>query len=110
MNALNIEKAIIFDISMGGMITQEIILNYPGTVKKLILCYTNCRGLKAVPPTNDVFNLMMNFPRKDHDYEKAKKAVSLMFTEEFIKNDSKCINEKLEEITKTKTLADNYTN
>jgi 3-oxoadipate enol-lactonase len=40
MNALGISKANVLGISMGGMIAQELVLNYPETVTKLVLCST----------------------------------------------------------------------
>lgn len=40
MNILNIDKANILGISMGGMIAQELAINYPEKVKKLILACT----------------------------------------------------------------------
>ncbi|MEM3703331.1 MAG: alpha/beta hydrolase, partial [Candidatus Bathyarchaeia archaeon] len=44
MNALGIPKAHIFGLSMGGMIAQELALNFPEKVEKLILCSTFCGG------------------------------------------------------------------
>ena len=40
MKALGISKAHILGISMGGMIAQELVLNYPEKVAKLVLCST----------------------------------------------------------------------
>jgi pimeloyl-ACP methyl ester carboxylesterase len=40
MDALGISKAHILGISMGGMIAQEFVLNYPAKVAKLVLCST----------------------------------------------------------------------
>lgn len=42
MDYLHIEKAHILGISMGGMIAQEIAINYPSRVMKLILASTYC--------------------------------------------------------------------
>lgn len=42
MDALDIHKAHIAGFSMGGMIAQEIVLNYPARVEKLILACTHC--------------------------------------------------------------------
>jgi pimeloyl-ACP methyl ester carboxylesterase len=41
MNALGISKANVLGISMGGMIAQELAINYPRNVSKLILCSTS---------------------------------------------------------------------
>ena len=40
MKALAISKAHILGISMGGMIAQELVLNHPEKVAKLVLCST----------------------------------------------------------------------
>jgi len=42
MDALGIEKAHIMGTSMGGMIAQELAINYPEKVEKLILNCTSC--------------------------------------------------------------------
>jgi len=41
MKALRISKAHVLGISMGGMIAQELALNYPEKVSKLVLCSTS---------------------------------------------------------------------
>jgi pimeloyl-ACP methyl ester carboxylesterase len=41
MNALGISRANVLGISMGGMIAQELAINYPRNVSKLILCSTS---------------------------------------------------------------------
>lgn len=41
MDYLGIDKAHILGVSMGGMITQEVAINYPERVKKLILVSTD---------------------------------------------------------------------
>jgi pimeloyl-ACP methyl ester carboxylesterase len=48
MDALNISKAPILGISMGGYIAQELALNYPAKVKSLVLGCTGCGGDRAV--------------------------------------------------------------
>jgi len=41
MEALGVSKAHILGISMGGMIAQELAINYPEKVSKLVLCSTS---------------------------------------------------------------------
>ena len=48
MDALNISKAHILGISMGGYIAQELALNYPDKIKSLVLGCTGCGGDRAV--------------------------------------------------------------
>jgi pimeloyl-ACP methyl ester carboxylesterase len=50
MDALEISRDHILGVSKGGMITQEVALNYPEKLEKLVLCSTHCGGAKAVHP------------------------------------------------------------
>ncbi|WP_186438438.1 alpha/beta fold hydrolase [Cohnella terricola] len=58
MNALDIEKAHILGQSMGGMIAQELAIEFPSRVGKLILCSTTC-GVKRVPPSLRMLKWLM---------------------------------------------------
>ncbi len=40
IEALGIERGYVLGESMGGMIAQEVALNHPGLVEKLVLCCT----------------------------------------------------------------------
>jgi len=48
MEALDIKKAHILGISMGGYIAQELAINYPGRVRSLILGCTSAGGERTV--------------------------------------------------------------
>ncbi|WP_227014004.1 alpha/beta fold hydrolase [Paenibacillus psychroresistens] len=50
MNVLDIDKAHILGQSMGGMIAQELAIEFPNRVAKLVLCSTTC-GVKRVIPS-----------------------------------------------------------
>lgn len=66
LDALNIERAHVFGISMGGMIAQEFALRYPQRVKTLILGCTNCGGPNAVLSKDpDVLNMLGNIASVD---------------------------------------------
>jgi pimeloyl-ACP methyl ester carboxylesterase len=60
MDKVNIPKAHILGISMGGMIAQELALNFPEKVIKLVLCSTYCGGSKSIPPSREVLKLYLN--------------------------------------------------
>jgi len=68
MDALGISRFHVFGISMGGMIAQELVLNYPGKVEKLVLCSTNCGGANSVQPSAEVIGPLMaieaRYPKK----------------------------------------------
>ncbi len=54
MDALGIERAHVLGLSMGGMIAQELALNYPERVGRLVLCSTNCGASGSVFATREV--------------------------------------------------------
>jgi pimeloyl-ACP methyl ester carboxylesterase len=49
MDALDIDRAHILGQSMGGMIAQEIAIEFPQRVAKLILCSTTCGVTRVLP-------------------------------------------------------------
>jgi pimeloyl-ACP methyl ester carboxylesterase len=49
LDALEIERAHVVGISLGGMIAQELVLAAPSLVTKLVLCSTTAGGRAAVP-------------------------------------------------------------
>jgi pimeloyl-ACP methyl ester carboxylesterase len=54
IDALGIEKASVLGWSMGGFIAQELALNHPDKVDRIILYATSCGGKEAVIPGPDV--------------------------------------------------------
>jgi 3-oxoadipate enol-lactonase len=85
MDALGISKAHVLGISMGGMIAQELVLNYPKKVEKLVLCSTTCGGTKSVPPSEDVMGILMADGSTLSQKEVAKMTIPLILTEDFAK-------------------------
>lgn len=86
MNILNIEIAHLLGYSMGGSIAQEIVLNYPEKVKKLILCSTGCGGPKGIPASEEVRTGLASNREGLSDEELLRNAMSIYFTESFILN------------------------
>jgi pimeloyl-ACP methyl ester carboxylesterase len=56
LEALNIKKADVLAWSLGGRIGQELTLNYPDRVGKLILYAIGCGGNGSVPQSQEVRN------------------------------------------------------
>jgi pimeloyl-ACP methyl ester carboxylesterase len=54
MDALGLDKAHVYGLSMGGMIAQELAINHPDRIFGLILAATHCGGDRQVAPTPEV--------------------------------------------------------
>ena len=89
MNLLNFDKAHVIGHSMGGMIAQDLVLNHPERICKLILYSTSCGGSKYVPPSRDVLKMLMADKKGKTPREIVKDSLKIMFTDEFSKNNPK---------------------
>jgi pimeloyl-ACP methyl ester carboxylesterase len=86
MNALGISKAHILGQSMGGMIAQEFVLNYPEKTAKLILCSTHCGGSKAFQPSQKVSRMLTIDKSAMSQEEYVRMFAPIGYTDDFIKN------------------------
>ncbi len=85
LDVLGIDRAHIFGVSMGGMISQEFALNYPEKVISLILGCTQCGGAKAVPPTPEARAFLFNPEMaKLSVAERARQTAPWLWNQEFI--------------------------
>jgi len=85
MNTSGISKAHILGISMGGMIAQELVLNHPEKVAKLVLCSTCSGGSKAVQPSQKVSEMLtadVSTMSPEEYYRKIY--LPLVYTDDFI--------------------------
>ncbi len=55
LDAAHVESAHVLGISMGGMIAQEFVLQYPEKTRSLMLTVTNCGGRESVPARLEVY-------------------------------------------------------
>jgi pimeloyl-ACP methyl ester carboxylesterase len=58
LDTLELERAHVLGISLGGMIAQELVLSAPERVSKLVLCSTTAGGPTAVPMPEQTVALM----------------------------------------------------
>ena len=110
MNALGISKAHILGWSMGGMIAQELALNYPEKVAKLVLYSTNCGDAKSIPMSQETGGMFNRLFAGGMPIEEAVKILNrLNFTNDFIDNNPdfvKLMNERfLAILTSRETLS-----
>src|SRR5215213_9538346 len=59
LDALNIEKVDVFGVSLGTFIAQELTLNYPQKVERLILHAGYCRGNEAIYASGQALETIM---------------------------------------------------
>ena len=100
MDALKIEKAHVFGHSMGGCTAQELVLNYPEKVGKLILCSTSCGGSKQVIGSEYAWRLITGQLKQYRIFELVNGIMEILFTEEFIQNNPKMVKETYQKIVR----------
>ncbi|MFC1669455.1 alpha/beta fold hydrolase [Spirochaetota bacterium] len=100
MDALNIKRAFVLGISMGGMIAQEVALNYPERVEKLIICSSNCGGGEQIIPSKEVLDLLTKVKKGMTLDEVTEDTISLVFSGEFIRDNPLIIKKEKEKMMK----------
>jgi pimeloyl-ACP methyl ester carboxylesterase len=85
LDAIGIDKANVFGVSMGGMIAQEFALSYPSKVINLVLGCTTCGGKQSVlPPQESLDFLFGPEMAKLPVAERARVTAPWLWTAEFI--------------------------
>ena len=93
MDALGIERAHLFGISMGGFIAQELALRYPEKVEKLVLMASSCGGIDAVPISPDIMEQLGDFSGTTE--ERLVRMATLLFPQEWLSEHEAEAREKL---------------
>jgi pimeloyl-ACP methyl ester carboxylesterase len=101
LSALQIDKAHVFGVSMGGMIAQELVLNHPQRVERLVLGCTTCSGGAqsrrdggAVPAPPEVIALLTPKPDLSRE-DQLRRSWPAISTPEFIETHSDVLEERL---------------
>lgn len=98
MDALGIDSAHIFGVSMGGLIAQILALDYSGRVKKVALGCTTHGGRHAIQPEKEVMDTLAKASDTTIPAEESiRMRVPLIFAERFIQEEP----ERLEEFVQS---------
>jgi pimeloyl-ACP methyl ester carboxylesterase len=81
LEALKISKADVLGWSMGGAIAQELALNYPDRIGKLIVYASFCSPVKSVRPSQEVLNALTNETGTAED--RIERFLPLIFSEKW---------------------------
>lgn len=84
MEALGLERAFVLGDSMGGMIAQEVALNHPEKVEKLVLCCTFCGGEQAVFPGPEVLAVLTDRTGTPEDV--IRRGLAIVFPDEWVES------------------------
>jgi pimeloyl-ACP methyl ester carboxylesterase len=98
LEALKISKADVLGWSMGGAIAQELALNYPDRVEKLIVYASFCSPVKSVRPSQEILNALTNQTGTAED--RIDKFLPLIFPEKW-RNENPNYLESLPKTTET---------
>ncbi len=80
MDAAGVPSAYVMGASMGGMIAQELCLQYPERVKALLLGCTSCGGLRARPPNLRKMPLFRNWSGMTNE-ERARAVIPILYSD-----------------------------
>jgi pimeloyl-ACP methyl ester carboxylesterase len=88
LDALSINAAHVYGVSMGGMIAQEFALSYLQKVKTLILGCTTCGGIQQMLPADDVLAFLLDEERVNRitPEQAAREMFDFTCTKEFIED------------------------
>ena len=97
MDALGIDSAHIFGVSMGGLISQILALDYPNRVKKVVLGCTSHGGRHAVQPKKEVMEaLAMAADPTIPPEERIRMNLPIVFSERFIREEPERLEESVQ--------------
>ena len=108
MDALRISRAHVLGGSMGGMIAQELAINYPEKVEKLVLCSTNCGRTRSISASQETLNSMLRAGSVSSAEERARIVVPLGCTEDFIDHNAEGIELMIRQMLKAPTSPETF--
>jgi len=97
LEAIGINAAHIFGVSMGGMIAQHFALRYPERVSSLILGCTSCGGSHSIKPDAEAMAVLADFEhmKKLTRAEVVRETIPFLVGQEFIDKNPGLIQEMM---------------
>jgi 3-oxoadipate enol-lactonase len=96
MDALGIDSAHLFGVSMGGLIAQVLLLDYPDRVRKAALGCTTHGGRHAVQPDPQVMAALAKAADPDLPPEESlRQRVPIVFSDRFVREEPGKVEEYL---------------
>jgi pimeloyl-ACP methyl ester carboxylesterase len=103
MDALKIPRAHVCGASMGGMIAQELAINYPEKVERLVLYSTNCGRTRSISASQETLNSLFRAGSVSSVEERARMFLPLGYTEDFINHNAELVELMIRQTLKAPT-------
>jgi len=88
LDHLGIDAAHLFGVSMGGLIAQTLLLEYPGRVRKAVLGCTSHGGRHAVQPKPEVMEILAAVTVPGISAEEAtRRRLPILFSDRFMREE-----------------------
>jgi len=100
LSEIDVHKAHILGVSMGGFIGQAFVAKYPEMVDKLVLCSTSFGGPNSIPIPQETLNIMLKGGGQYNSLEEIKEAIGVALDKEYIKENDEILNKIIEEKTR----------
>jgi pimeloyl-ACP methyl ester carboxylesterase len=81
LDALHIEKADVFGLSLGSFVAQELALNYPQKVDRLILASGFCGGNETIYPSEQTSKMLMTLSSPELSRNMTMEQHSMIFAQ-----------------------------
>jgi 3-oxoadipate enol-lactonase len=86
LDAIGVDAAHVFGVSMGGMIAQELVLHHPEKVISLVLGCTTPGGHNTILPDQEALDFLLDHERRRNlpIEEQGRELLPFLFSQEFL--------------------------